>query len=153
MNKEEYIERRGGDAYERHLQQSRDWYAQHHEGHNAIMKKWRETHQDKVKVNNQECSRKGGKYYEKGLEYQRTGLQGERHIIRMKHGNKYRPFKQIIAPGSQIHHEWTPETAEYMGVALVEKDQHMHGYVDVIKVLEGKITLLTEKEIKEQGRE
>lgn len=76
------------------------------------------------------------------------GNQGERNKIRMKHANQYRPFKQIIAPDSQIHHEWIPETAEFRGVALVEKDQHMHGFIDVIKILEGKITLLSEKEIK-----
>jgi len=32
-------------------------------------------------------------------------------------------------------------------LALVEKDQHMRGIIDVIEVLEGKITLLTEEAI------
>jgi hypothetical protein len=66
----------------------------------------------------------------------------------MKHAHQYKPYKDSIAPDSQIHHEWVPETAEYRGVALVEAEQHMHGFVDVIEILAGKITLLTEEEIK-----
>ena len=136
MNKEEFIKRRGEAAYEKMLQQRIEWGA---------------ANPDKVSATAHEQGHKGGKYYEKNLEYQHTGLRGERNNVRKKHGHKYRPFKQIIAPNSQIHHEWVPETAKYRGVALVEKDQHMHGFVDVIKILEGKITLLTEKEIVEQG--
>ena len=67
------------------------------------------------------------------------------------HGNLWRKYKNIIAPESQIHHEWIPGTANYRGVALVEADQHMHGIVDVIEILEGKITLLTEDKVKEKG--
>lgn len=37
---------------------------------------------------------------------------------------------------------------EYDGVALVEADRYQHGIIDVIQILKGKITLLTEKEIK-----
>ena len=133
MNKEEYIKKWGGAAYEKQLQWARDWKA---------------GNPDEVIACSQQQCRKGGKYYEKHLEQQHTGIPGERRKIRCKHGDKYRSFKQIIAPESQIHHEWIPGTAEYTGVALVEKDQHMHGFVDVIKILEGKITLLTEKEIR-----
>lgn len=139
MEKEERIGRYGEATYEKWLQQSRGWNAQ-----------WREANPDKVAANNQEANRKGGKYYKKHLKHEHIGLRGERNKIRTKHANRYRPFKQIIAPNSQIHHEWIPNTAEYAGVALVEKDQHMHGYVDVIKILDGKITLFTEKEIREQ---
>ena len=32
-----------------------------------------------------------------------------------------------------------------------EADQHMSGDIDVIQILDGKITLLTEAEIKNQG--
>ena len=69
----------------------------------------------------------------------------------MKHAKQYKPCKAIIATDSQLHHEWIPKTAEYRGLALVEKDQHMHGFVDVIKILDGKITLLTEEEVKNGG--
>lgn len=82
----------------------------------------------------------------------RTGIQGDKNKIRMKHAHQYKPYKMIIALESQIHHEWVPDTPEYRGVALVEKDQHMHGFVDVIEILDGKITLLTEEEVKRGKR-
>lgn len=140
MKKEERIERYGEAAWEKHLQQGRDWKAQ-----------WRKANPDKVKTNNQEIHRKGGKYYEKKRIYDTTGLQGERHRIRVKHGSQYRLFKQIIAPDSEIQHEWLPGTANYRGVALVEEDPHRHGIIKVIKILEGEITLFTEKEIAKGG--
>lgn len=146
--KEGFIEKHGEAAYEKILQQSRVWLAQHREEHNTTQKKWCDANPKKVKANNQEHGRKGGKYYKKALEYQHTGLSGKRNRIRWNHGHKYHSFKKIIAPESRIHHEWIPGTAEYTGVALVETDQHMYGFVDVIKILDGKITLLTEKEVK-----
>lgn len=151
MMKVEIIRRYGEAAYEKMRQQSRRWKVQHREEHNASSRKWDAANPRKVLARHHETGRKGGKYYEKNLEYKRTGLQGERNRIRRKHAKQYHPFKQIIAPESQIHHEWIPDTANFRGVALVEKDQHIHGYVDVIKIIEGEITLLTEKEIGEQG--
>lgn len=154
MKKEEFIRRRGEVAYERYLQQGRDSHARLRKGHqeeaNTQTQAWREANPERVKASNHEGSRKGGKYYEHTLEYNKTGIRGERNKLRRKHRGQYIPFKQIIAPESQIHHEWIPGTAEYTGVALVEKDQHMHGFVDVIKILDGKITLFTEREIGEQ---
>ena len=151
MKKEDYIKRYGEAAYEKMRQQSRDWGAQHYRDHpeedNAACKKWREDNPDKVKAKNQEGNRKGGKYYEKMLIYKRTGLPGERARIRMKHWKLYHTIKQAT-PNSQIHHEWIPGTAKYRGVALVEKEAHENEIIKVIKVLEGKITIFTEKEIK-----
>jgi hypothetical protein len=125
---------------------------EHREEEKARVKKWQEEHPEEIKAKNQrtqpESCQKGGKYYDKKLVYNRTGLQGERHRIRINHAKQYRPFKQIIAPESQIHHEWVPQTDEYRGVALVEKEAHMHGFVDVIEILDGEITLLTEEEIR-----
>jgi hypothetical protein len=40
------------------------------------------------------------------------------------------------------------ETANYDGVALVEAEQHMSGFLDVIQILAGTITLYTEEEIR-----
>ena len=94
-----------------------------------------------------EVDRKGGKYYEKKLKYNRTGLRAERHKIRTIHAHNWKPYKDIIAPNSQIHHSWQPGTAEYSGVALVEKDAHQHGIIDVIEILEGAITVFIEKEL------
>jgi hypothetical protein len=163
MKKAEIIERYGEGEYKRRLEQRRAGYIanraeekayqkkykeEHPEEVIAADKKYREEHPEEVKANHQEQNRKGGKHYAKHLKDQHTGLQGARNKIRSKHARQYKPYKQIIAPESQIHHEWVPKTDEYRGVALVEKDAHMHGIVDVIEILDGEITLLTEEQIK-----
>jgi len=166
MKKEDIIARGGEAAWEKHLAQCRGYYKahreqekarvkkwkeEHREQAKAAVKKWQEEHQEQVIANHQEGNRKGGRSYAKHLEYTQTGIPGERHKIRTKHGREWKRYKNIIAPESQIHHEWVPKTAKYRGVALVEKDQHMHGIVDVIEILEGKITLLTEEEVRKGG--
>lgn len=148
MNKEEFIEKYGGAAYEKRLAQAREWRAAHREEHNALCRKWRAANPDKVKAQHQEQSCKGGKRYKKKRAYQMSGIPHEKSLVRKKHEHRWAKYKHIIAPDSQIHHEWIPDTADYRGVALVEKDTHMHGYIDVIQILDGKITLLTEKEVR-----
>jgi phosphosulfolactate synthase (CoM biosynthesis protein A) len=137
MKKADMIERYGEEAYEKVLEQGRE-----------KTKKYKEEHPEQVKADNRELNRKGGKYYDKHQEYQHTGLQGARNRIRSNHRIQYKPYKDIIAPDSQIHHEWVPDSTEYRGIALVETDAHMHGFVDVIEILDGEITLLTEEQIK-----
>ena len=164
MKKAEIIKIYGEEAYKKRSERSRAWYYAHKEGANARSKKYYEEHPEKAKVavkkyndchpeqlkaTHNEQNRKGGKHYEHTLEDNRSGLRGERNAIRHKDGKKWRPYKNIIAPDSQIHHEWVPLTAEYTGVALVEADAHIHGFIDVIEILDGKITLLTEEEVKE----
>lgn len=155
MKEEEFIKRRGIVAYRRMLRRGRVWHVRNHKEHpeekNAKNREWRAANPDKVKANSQEANRKGGKYYEHKKLYQTTGLQGERNKIRGIHSHRYRPFKQIIASDSRIHHEWIPGTAKYTGVALVESVPHSYGIIDVIQVLEGEITLFSEKEIRVQG--
>lgn len=136
MKKEETIKRRGEAAYGKLQQQSRDWLL---------------NHPKEVKARQHERDRKGGRYYGSRTAYNSTGLPHDRNLVRQKHGNLYRPYKRIIAPESQLHHEWIPGTANFRGVALVEKDQHQHGYIDVIQILEGEITLLTEEEVRRGG--
>ena len=163
MNKEEFITIYGIEAYQKRLQQTRDWKKEHREraransrGWNrdhpdetkANSREWKRTHPEEVKATEHERNRKGGRYYEHNMQHQMNGMPHERALIRMKHGRIYRPYKQIIVPDSQIHHEWIPETADYRGVALVEKDQHIHGFIDIIRILEGEITLLTEEEVR-----
>ena len=148
MKKEEYIERYGEEAYGELLERNREYNKEHKEEVKAYKKKYREENPEKVKANSQEECRKGGKYYEKHLIDSQTGLRGDRNRIRMKHGRQYKPYKDIIAPESQIHHEWVPQTADYRGLALVEKEAHQYGIIDVIKILDGTITLLTEEEVK-----
>ena len=153
VNKEEYIKKYGKEAYKGQLQKRRERWKQHPKRKEpkeacASNQEWRKNHPEKIKANNQENNRKGGKYYDHCCEYRSTGIPHERVLVRMKHRNHYRPYKTIIAPDSQIHHQWIPNTANYTGVALVETDQHLHGFIDVIQILEGEITLLTEDEIK-----
>lgn len=136
MKKREFIERYGKVAYEKVLTHGRDWH---------------ENHPDKAAAAHMEQNRKGGSHYKKTLENNRIGLRGERGRIRLKHRNAYRQYKNIIAPDSQIHHQWVPGTSDYDGVALVEKDQHMRGFVDVIRILEGDITVFTEEELRNHG--
>ena len=135
MKKVEYIEKHGIEAYEKIKARS---------------EKWRRDHPEEAEEQQHEICRKGGKYYERRLKYRLTGIPHEKDLVRGKHRRIWTPYKQIIAPESQIHHEWLPETANYRGVALVEKEQHRYGIIDVIQILEGKITLLTEEEIRKE---
>lgn len=160
--KTDFIERYGTEAYEKHLQQRRDWYADNSEEEIKKSQEWSRSHPEQVKAKNQqfaktekhkefnkELDRKGGKYYEVHKRiYNSTGLQRLRNLVRRKHCKLYQSYKQLIAPATQIHHEWISDTADYTGVALVEKDQHQHGFIDVIQILEGEITLLTEAEVR-----
>jgi len=119
MDKDERIARYGEEAYEKKLEQQRAWQEEHKEEVKVANKEYREEHPEQVKTYNKryyeenqerekarshEQSRKGGKYYGNALEYLRTGIPGERCRIRSKHAKKYRPYKAIIAPESQIHH-------------------------------------------------
>ena len=150
LKKDEYIAKYGEEAYEKHLEQSQEWYRQHCERAKATVQKRRVEKPEIVKANNREISRKGGKYYEAKRVYDRSGLQGKKNKIRKEHAYKYRPYKMIIAPDSELHHQWCPQSAEYTGVALVEANPHRYGIIDVIQILDGKITLLTEEAIRNQ---
>lgn len=105
-------------------------------------------HPEKVKALEREQNRKGGKYYERAKAHRLVGLPHARVLIRGMHRRIWTQYKQIIAPDSELHHEWIPETADYRGVALVEAKPHQYGIIDVIQILEGEITLLTEAEIR-----
>ena len=144
MKKKEFIERRGKEAYEKLLEDNRQWEAANRDRHMETTRQWRAANPDRIKANGQERCRKGGKYYKRLKRYQMNGIPHEKGLVRAKHKRIWTPYKRIIAPDSQIHHQWLPNTANYTGVALVEKDQHQHGIIDVIQILEGEITLLTE---------
>lgn len=151
MNKEEFIRRRGIAAYIRKVEQSKAWHDVHTTEDAETRKAYKGVFPEKVRECNRKWrleSKKGGKYYKRVSLYMQTGLRHERHKVRVKHATKWRKYKNIIAPGSQIHHEWTPGTADYRGVALVEADQHMHGIIKVIEVLDGNINLFTETEVR-----
>lgn len=143
--KDEYIAKYGEEAYARHLIHGRKWRKKNLEMTREMIKGWTGRNSEKVIEYGRQRCRKGGEYYERALEYQRTGLRRERNKIRRKHGDMWRLYKRIIAPGSVLHHQWQPDSAEYDGVALVEEDKHQHGIIDVIQILEGEITLFTEE--------
>ena len=145
MKKEEFIRRYGNDVWNQNLRRERERARTHKEERRVSNQLWRLNNPKKAKAIDNEHNRKGGKYYEKHLKYQLTGLAHERNIVRQRHCYYYRPYKRIISPNSVLHHEWLPETSNYTGVALVETDQHQHGYINVIKILEGEITLFTER--------
>ena len=145
--KDDYITKYGEEAYARHLVQGGMWRKNNPKMTREMIKAWAGRNLEKVIGYGRQRCRKGGEYYERELEYQRTGLRGERKRIRGKHGRKWREYKHIIAPDSVLHHQWRPNSAEYDGVALVEKDQHQHGFIDVIQIMEGEITLFSEKVI------
>ena len=146
-SKEDFIRRHGEEAYEEKKRESKERYWNDPKGNNEECRKWREKNPDHVRANSKEQCNKGGRYYEKCRKYNSAGLRHERNRVRRKHATHYRSFKRIIAPESQLHHQWLPETADYRGVALVEANQHMHGIIDVIQILEGEITLFTEAEV------
>ena len=149
--KEEFIERHGEEAYDKHLEQKRQEYKAKPDKVKAWVRQWQEANPGKMEEYVHSQCRKGGKGYEKKLKYEHTGLLGERNKIRSKHARMWRQYKSIIAPGSQLHHQWRPGTSEYSGLALVEADPHMHGIIDVIRILDGEITVFTEKELRERG--
>lgn len=163
--KSDFIAKHGEEAYAKRLARRREWGRKLPGGEKQRSqdrrdedpekareydRAWRERNPEKTKAKGRKISRKGGAYYDKKRIYKQTGLSGDRERIRMRDSYKRRPYKRIIAPASQLHHEWQPNSAEYTGLALVEADAHMHGFVDVIVILEGKITLLTEEEISKQ---
>ena len=152
MKKEETKKRYGEEAYNRQLWQHRVWSKTHMEERKVHDKKYRESHQEQRIAVNHEICRKNGKYYDNHLKYNRTGLQGDRNRIRRKHQKLWNPYKNIIAQDSQIHHQWRSETSEYDGVALVETNAHRHGIIKVIEILEGGITLFTERGIENNVR-
>jgi hypothetical protein len=131
-------------AYKRKLAQDSVWKAKNPDKVRMHDKTWRDNNPTKTEAKDHERNRKGGKYYKNKLEYLKTGLPGERHKIRIKHAKRWKAYKKIIAPNSQIHHEWIPGTAKYKGIALVETEQHQHGIIKVIKILNGRITLMME---------
>jgi hypothetical protein len=137
--KSNYIARWGKEKYVALLAQHRAHYYKVTKEHCERSRKWWKANPVKVRAYHKATNSKAGKFYKKTQLLKSTGIQGERHKIRVRHAHRWRKYKNIIAPESQIHHMWRDGTSEYYGVALVEKDQHMHGIINVILILEGEI--------------
>ena len=152
--KDNFISAHGKDAYEKILAQNRAYYKTHKEQVTANHKKYYKEHLEEVTAVKREQCRKGGRHYAKALACSQIGIPGEKRRIRVKHTQQYKPYKDIIASDSQLHHNWCNNgTADYTGLALVEKDQHRHGIIDVIKILEGEISVFTEEELRNIGED
>jgi hypothetical protein len=141
MKKEEIIKRYGKTEYEKQLEQGRE-----------RDKRYREENPEKMIANNHEKNRRGGKYYEYMLDHNKLGLRGERNKIRTKHRHEFREIKDTLAQEVELHHEWIGETSEYRGLAFVEANAHRQGIIDVILLLDGKITLYTEEKAMNEGK-
>ena len=102
---------------------------------------WRENNPEKIDQYAKE-SRKDGKYYAKRLMYEKTGLQKEKRKIRHNHSRKWQKYKGNWLTETEIHHEWIHETADYNGIAIVDKSEHRHNIINPIEILEGNITLM-----------
>lgn len=144
--KSDFIAAHGEAAYAKRLERRRAWGANLPGGEAQRSQERRDADPEMT----WQSDRKGGKYYERKLKYDRNGLRGERMRIRHRHGKKWAKYKRIIAPNSVIHHSWIPNTAEYTGVGLVEKTAHEYGIIKVIEILDGNIRIFTEREIREQ---
>lgn len=147
-NEKDFLGRYSEEEYKKVKEKALERYYKNREQCLAKHREWNEINPLKVLEGNRQRGRKGGRHYEKHLQDAQTGIRGERNKIRCKDRRKWRLYKLIIAPDSQLHHQWLIETSEYTGIALVEADQHMHGFINVIQILKGKITLFTEKEIR-----
>ena len=165
--KSKFIEGHGEETYEVRLTRRRNWGAQLQGGeaqrsrerreaeperYKGYVRAWRKRNPNKVIEQGRQVSRKSGKYYKKKQIYKSTGLQGGREKIRARDNGRWRKYKRFVAPGSQLHHAWCINSENYTGLALVEADAHMHGFINVIKIIEGEIRLFTEKELRERSR-
>lgn len=129
MNKEERIRRYGKKNYEMELEKHRLWSRKNFKT---------------VKYHHDEANRKGGLHYKQKLKQNSEGLQGDRGRLRRIDGHSFRKYKRFFAQESQLHHQWIRGTANHTGIALVERDQHMHGYIDVLLIFNGEITVFDE---------
>ena len=110
---------------------------------NAIEQRWKKSNleKDKAKKDRERVLRytKGGDKYEENCEYRRTGIQGERNKIRRRDRRTWQPFKNFIALDTEVHHAWIKGTANYNGVAIVDKSEH--GIINPILILENSILI------------
>lgn len=140
--KEDYIAEFGAEEYARMLE--REWYGEDSESQRKYHKEWPRQHYGRLQEDKKHRGRRGTIYYDSVRAYQRTGVQGERNKVRALHAHRWRKYKTIIAPNSELHHQWLPGSADYTGLAIVETNTHRYGKINVIEILEGEITLLRE---------
>lgn len=105
-------------------------------------REWNQTHSEAIKQSHHKRNRKDGKYYQKGLEYERKGLRRQKNLVRHKHSKRWRKYKGNWLTETELHHEWIEGTAKYNGVAIVDKSEHQYGIINPIEILSGEIQLI-----------
>jgi hypothetical protein len=133
MKKEEFIRKKGTAAWEAQLAKSRRTQLRNR------VNKAREAQEEFQKLHYSEqqeilrdmWKKREGHYSRSGLP---QNITAARNKIRQAHCAKW--------PSDVLdhHHEWIEDTAEYTGVALVEREAHRHGIINVVTLLEGVIT-------------
>lgn len=135
MKKEEIIKQYGIEEYQRQLEDNKERTAT-----------WSRNNIKKVEEAKRERMNKGGKYYQNILKYNRSGIQKSRRKIRNRDARRWKKYKGNWLTETEIHHCWIPGTAQYNGIALVDKMEHQHRIINPIEILEG-IIILMEAEI------
>lgn len=132
MKKEEYIQKNGLAAWEARLARNRRMQKR-----NRIDKALavQDEFQKLDPSEQQEFLRDMWKKREG--HYSRSGLPqnivAARNTIRHVHRSKWG------VEGLDVHHDWVGDTAEYTGVALVEREEHQRGIINVVAILDGEI--------------
>jgi hypothetical protein len=133
MKKEEYIRKYGPAAWEERLSKTRRTRVKNKVDKGLKIKnesnKGNQTDQQES-LRDQWKKENGAKFRSRLNE---CVLQ-ERNKIRQAHHAKWG------SADFDIHHEWSEDTADYRGVALVERTPHRHGVIKVVIPLEGVIT-------------
>lgn len=134
MKKQEMIDRYGEEWYNEHrLEPAKKWVREHREEHAEYNRKYRQEHrEEKIKYQK--------KYW--GAKADPDSIPHKRQLIRARDNRRYNPIRQFWSHlKTDIHHEWIPDTADYMFIALVERSKHQYGIIDPICILEGEVAV------------
>ena len=119
------------DYRETHKEEIEEYNEQYREEHKEEIKQLRQFHQEEINI------------------YSTTGLQGARNKIRGRdwRNKQYQWIKRGLGRDIHIHHEWIPETDEYLFSALVDASEHLHAIIKPIIILQdNRIELLQDND-------
>ena len=68
-----------------------------------------------------------------------TEIQEERNRIRHEHYRRWKNYGKEFFQNVDIHHVWIEGTADYTGVAFVEREAHRRGIIRVVSIIRGKV--------------
>lgn len=138
MKKEEYIRKYGPAAWEARLSKTGRTRIKNKVDKGLKIKKEspKETYTEQQELLRDQWKKENGIKLKPRLN---ECAQKERNKIRQAHYVKWG------SPDLDIHHERISDTANYHGVALVERAAHQHGIINIVILLEGVITEFTKK--------